>query len=99
MRFNAHCHKFANIKTMKIKYFYPVLPALLLFQSCGSNKIAVNAMENIKAPYAQLYHYKSVELRDTTQDNSLSLSMTFSGGGSRSSNFGKGALLVLLLLY
>ncbi|HWY37552.1 MAG TPA: patatin-like phospholipase family protein [Bacteroidia bacterium] len=67
----------------------------LLFSHCSGNKIVLTNKTASRGEYVAINNYKSVEKRNNTQDSTLSLAMSISGGGSRASNFGKGVLLEL----
>jgi hypothetical protein len=78
-----------------MKHVFLLSSALILFSGCNSNKLIVTHRTSNKGDFASITNYKSVETRDKVQDSTLSLAMSIAGGGSRSSNFGKGVLLEL----
>jgi hypothetical protein len=80
-------------------FIIPVaLTYFTLLQSCKTEMVPYNSSilkRDANESSVSLGFYKSPEDRNKIQDKNLSLAMSISGGGSRSSNFGKGVLLEL----
>lgn len=81
---------------VSLKKISSVFTILLLLFSCKSNIKLNSEVTHKPVREVSLEEYKSVQLRDTDEQNpSLALGISISGGGSRAQYFGTGVLLGL----